>query len=321
MYSIMQELLRCRLLRVYLELIEILDARKLPSTPMMEVYLDKENNNEKDARAVAEKMKEVKVKEIITEIKIDFANKKIEVTLDNKAVKSIHVGTPKIVERLEEKGFKVKGNDNRLSINVSELDFKAIYKIKEKLKETIISGIKGVSQVVVANREKDYVILTFGSNLKDVMEMKGVDSSRTTSNDLFDVLTVLGIEAARRAVVVEIGKVLEGQGLDINERHLKLIADAMTSNGTIKGVTRMGIISEKASILARATFETPDKQFVNATIQGGRDELSSVIENILLNQAIPVGTGLPGLLVKLTGPLVDKKLEKEKAKDKKAKKE
>ena len=78
----------------------------------------------------------------------------------------------------------------------------------------------------------------------------------------------------------------------------------------------MGIISDKASIFARTTFETPDKQFINATIQGGRDELSSVIENILLNQAIPVGTGLPGLLVKITGPLIDKKLEKEKAKKK-----
>ena len=78
----------------------------------------------------------------------------------------------------------------------------------------------------------------------------------------------------------------------------------------------MGIISEKASILARATFETPDKQFINATIQGGRDELSSVIENVLLNQAIPVGTGLPGLLVKITGPLVNKDLEKAKKKKK-----
>ncbi len=78
-------------------------------------------------------------------------------------------------------------------------------------------------------------------------------------------------------------------------------------------MTRMGIISEKASVLARATFETPDKQFITATIQGARDELKSVIENILLNQPIPVGTGLPGLLVRVTGPLVNKKLEKIKA--------
>ena len=98
--------------------------------------------------------------------------------------------------------------------------------------------------------------------------------------------------------------------MDINERHLKLVADAMTSSGVVKGVTRMGIISDKASILARATFETPDKQFVNATIQGGKDELKSVIENILLNQAIPVGTGLPGLLVEVTGPLAKAKEKK-----------
>jgi DNA-directed RNA polymerase subunit A' len=297
-------------------LIEILDARKQPSTPMMEIYLTREFNNEKDSKSLAEKIKEIKLEEIISEIKIDFGNKKIEISLDQKALKTVHSGAQKIIERLNEKGFKVRGNYQRLSVSVQNLDFKAIYKLKEKMKKIVISGVSGISQVVVANREGDYVILASGSNLQDVSKIKGVDIDRATSNDIFDVCNVLGIEAARKTIVNEINKVLEAQGLDINERHLKFIADAMTSFGTIKGVTRMGIISNKASILARATFETPDKQFINATIQGGRDELSSVIENILLNQPIPVGTGLPGLLVKITGPLVDKKLEKEKAKKK-----
>src|SRR3989338_3626390 len=148
-------------------LIEILDARKQPSTPSMEIYLDKENNNEKDAKVIAEKIKEVTLKEIIEEIKIDFANRKIEITLDSKALKSVHVGAQKIVDRLNEKGFNVKGNDLRITINASEMDFKTIYRLKEKLKDTIISGVKGVSQVVVANRGKDYVILTAGSNMRD----------------------------------------------------------------------------------------------------------------------------------------------------------
>ena len=77
----------------------------------------------------------------------------------------------------------------------------------------------------------------------------------------------------------------------------------MTSTGVVKGVTRMGIISQKSSILARAAFETPEKQFVNATIKGTKDRLSSVIENIIINQPVPIGTGLPGLLVKVIGPL------------------
>ncbi|MBI2631378.1 hypothetical protein HYW75_00050 [Candidatus Pacearchaeota archaeon] len=295
-------------------LIEILDARKKPSTPLTEIHLTKDYNNEKDAKIIAEKIKEVKLKEISAQIKIDFTNKKIEIELDAKALKEAHLGFEKVLDRLNEKGHKVKGHDLKIKINLEDNNFKEIYKLKQKLKETTISGIKGVSQVVVTSRGREFVIQAAGSNLKEILEVKGIDRDRVVSNDIHDVAVVLGIEAARQTIINEIKAVLEVQGLDINERHLKLIADAMTSSGVVKGVTRMGIISDKASILARATFETPDKQFINATIQGGRDELSSVIENILLNQPIPVGTGLPGLYVEITGPLVDKKLEKEKKK-------
>ena len=293
-------------------LIEILDARKSPSTPQMEIFLDKESNNEKDARIIAEKIKQVKLGEIVDEITIDFANKKLTISLDNKGLKAVHMGAPKVVEKLQDKGFSVKGNENKITLSVPEADFKGLYKLKEKLKSTLISGVKGVSQVMVSQREKDFVILTLGSNLKEVVQIKGVDAERVTSNDIHDTFAVFGIEVARQTIINEITKVLEGQGLDINIRHLKMVADAMTSNGGVKGVTRMGIISDKASVLARATFETPDKQFVTATIQGARDELKSVIENILLNQPIPVGTGLPGLMVEVTGPLAREiKSEKE----------
>jgi len=81
-------------------------------------------------------------------------------------------------------------------------------------------------------------------------------------------------------------------------------------------VTRMGIIAQKSSILARATFEMPVRQFVNATIKGNKDKLSSVIENIILNQPVPIGTGLPGLLVKVIGPLIKKEEDKKTAKKK-----
>ena len=92
----------------------------------MEVYLDKDHNNEKDAKILAEKIKEVKLKEIISGVKIDFANKKIEITLDSKALKSVHVGAQKIIERLQEKGFGVKGDEQRITLNASDLDYKTI---------------------------------------------------------------------------------------------------------------------------------------------------------------------------------------------------
>ena len=146
--------------------------------------------------------------------------------------------------------------------------------------------------------------------------MKEVNTDKLISNDFYEIADVFGIEAARQLIIDEIQEVLKSQGLDINIRHLKLASDAMTNSGTVKGVTRMGIIAQKASILARATFETPVKQFVNATLKGTGDKLASVIENIILNQPVPIGTGLPGLLVKVIGPLVKKDKDKKQAKAK-----
>src|SRR3989339_385873 len=244
-------------------IIEIFDARKTPSSPKMEIYLDKEFNNEGNARVFAEKIKEVTLKEIS-----------------------------------------------------SEYSFREIYKLKEKLKATIISGIKGVKQILIVKRNKDFVIITLGTNLKEMLKLKEVDKYRLISNDFYEVAKVFGIEASRQLIINEVVEVLNSQGLDIDYRHSKLIADAMTDNGIVKGVTRMGIITQKSSILARATFETPDKQFVNASIKGTQDKLTSVIENIILNQPVPIGAGLPGLFVKVVGPLVKEEKDKKLAKSK-----
>mgnify|MGYP001578079457 CR=1 FL=1 len=181
------------------------------------------------------------------------------------------------------------------------------------MKKTIISGVKGIKQILIVKKDKDYIIMTLGTNLKKIIDFKEVNRDRVFSNDLHEVAGVFGIEAARQLIMNEILEVLKTQGLSIDIRHLKLAADAMTNTGEIKGVTRMGIIAQKSSILARATFETPGKQFVNATLKGGEDKLTSVIENIMLNQPVPIGTGLPGLMVKITGSLIKKESEKKKA--------
>ncbi len=296
-------------------LIEILDARKTPSTPTMEIFLDKDHNNEKDSRIVAEKIKEVKLKEIINEIGINFTNKKIEITMDNDALKRVHMGLDKVVDVLNDKGYDIKKKNDLLVIDASQSTFKEIYKTKEKIKDVILSGVKGIRQVLVVKRERDYVILTAGSNLKDIVIFKGVNNEKVFTNDLHEICAVLGIEAARASIMHEIQKVIVSQGLDIDMKHLELVADTMTNAGVVKGITRMGIISDKGSVLARASFETPVKHFVNATKSGKRDKLASVIENIILNQPVPVGTGLPGLLVEVTGPLAEQKA-KQKSKKK-----
>ena len=217
-------------------------------------------------------------------------------------------------DQLNDLGFKAKEGTNAIILNVNEYNFRDIYKLKEKLKDTIISGVKGIKQILIVKRDKDYVILTLGTNLKDLLNFKEVNGDKLLSNDLHEVAGIFGIEAARQLIMNEIQEVLKSQGLDIDVRHLKLVSDAMTNTGEVKGVTRMGIIAQKSSILARATFETPIKQFVNASLKGKGDKLSSVIENIIVNQPVPIGTGLPGLLVKVIGPLTKKEDEKKTAK-------
>lgn len=301
-------------------LIEIFDARKTPSTPTMEIYLEKEYDDEKHARIIAEKIKETKFGEIIDKIKTNFGDKKIEVAINNNALKSIHLSLSEVSDRLKDRGLPNKMRENALVFNEPKSDFKHLYKLKEKIKNCHISGVKGIEQILVVKRETHYVVLTSGSNLRDIFEMKGVNRDKTTTNDIVEISEVLGVEAAREAVIREIKRTIEAQGLDIDSRHLKLVADAMCFAGKVSGSTRMGIISQKSSVLARASFETPIKHFVNATLKSTKDELASVIENIIINQSIPVGTGLPGLLVKVTGKLSPEgKDEKESKKTKKDK--
>src|SRR3989339_1191305 len=297
-------------------IIENFDDRKTPSSPKMEIYLDKEFNNEGNARVFAEKIKEVTLKEISSEVKLDFSNKKIEIVIDKKGLKQTHTTIKKVVERLNDLGFNVNEQSESITLNASEYSFREIYKLKEKLKATIISGVKGVKQILIVKRNKDFVIITLGTHLKEMLKLKEVDKYRLISNDFYEVAKVFGIEASRQLIINEVVEVLNSQGLDIDYRHSKLIADAMTDNGIVKGVTRMGIITQKSSILARATFETPDKQFVNASIKGTQDKLTSVIENIILNQPVPIGAGLPGLFVKVVGPLVKEEKDKKLAKSK-----
>jgi len=297
-------------------IIEIFDARKKPSSPKMEIYLKPDYNNEKQARILAEKIKEVTIKEISSQINLNFSDKNIEIVIDNKGLRQTHTTLKTVVDRLNDLKYKAREKSGSIILNAQEMDFKEIYQLKEKLKKTIISGIKDVKQILIVKKNRDYVIMTLGTNLKDILKLKEVNKEKLISNDLHEIREVFGIEAARQLIINEITQVLNAQGLDINIRHFKLISDAMTNTGQVKGVTRMGIIAQKSSILARATFETPVKQFVNASIKGSKDELSSVIENIILNQPVPIGTGLPGLLVKVIGPLIKKDSDKKTAKSK-----
>ncbi len=283
-------------------IMEILDVRKNISTPLMEVYLKPPFNKGKDIRKIAMMVKETKLGEVAKEFTINLAELNIIVELNHAKLEELNIDPKKLVKSVSKSmtGYSVKEKDGNFIIKGKgkEDDISAIYKAKEKLRNLYVSGIKGITQVLPVKREEEFVILTAGSNLTDMMKLEFVDSKRIMTNDVREIESVFGIEAARAAVINETYKVIETQGLDVNIRHIMLIADTMCNSGVMKGITRVGVVADKSSVLARASFETPIKHLISASLLGQTDNLNSVIENVMINQEIPVGTGMIKLKVK-----------------------
>src|SRR3989344_4131144 len=286
-------------------LIEIFDARKTPSTPKMEIYLkSKYSKNARMVKDIATKIKESNLEDVSSSISINVAKNTVEVEIDRKKMKELEIKQESVSQKIiaafknvdlkEDKGILIIKPKSQEGVDLIE-----VYKLKEKLKKTHVAGLKGVKQVLPVKEEEEYIIHCAGSNLKEALDMEEVDGARTTTNQIFEIAEVLGIEAARNAIIKEAYKVIRDQGLEIDIRHIMFLADIMTRTGVIKGITRGGISGEKESVLARASFETPMKHIINASLVGERDQLNSVVENVILNQPIPLGTGLPGLITKV----------------------
>ena len=140
------------------------------------------------------------------------------------------------------------------------------------------------------------MIYTEGSNLEGVLEIPGVDGVRTTTNSVFEIYRVYGVEAARAALIHEANRTLAEQGLGVDIRHLMLVADVMTNEGDIRAIGRHGISGKKTSVLARAAFEITAAHLLRAAITGEVDELKGVAENIIVGQPITLGTGAVNLV-------------------------
>ena len=142
------------------------------------------------------------------------------------------------------------------------------------------------------NENGEWLISTDGSNFSDVLKVPGIDPKRVLTNNIHEIAKTLGIEAARNALIEEAKSVLEEQGLDVDIRHTMLMADTMTQTGEIRQIGRHGVSGEKASVLARAAFETTVNTLVEAASKGVTDRFKGVTESVIISQDIPVGTGM-----------------------------
>lgn len=283
-------------------IIEVLDGSQSLKTPMMEIYLREPYKNGVDIKKAAQMVKETALQDIATEFLINIPDSTIEVKVDPAKMEPLNLNAEKVHKLLDAslKGISVKLKEGSLFLKPKgkEVSINELYKLKEKAKIIYVAGVKGIKQVLPVKRGDEFIIVTAGTNLGAVVELDFVDGTRTGSNDIFEIYEVLGIEATREAIVREVFKIINEQGLNVDVRHLMLVADTMCVSGKLRGITRYGIVSQKSSVLAKASFETPIKHIINAALVGEKDALNSVVENVMLNQPVPIGTGLLSLVTK-----------------------
>lgn len=281
-------------------LIEIVDARSSPSTPMMNIYLKEEYRKNADlAKQVANQIELTELNEI-AEIETDLTNLTITVKPDKETMEKKGMTTEDLLAAIK-KIRKIDAQEKKGDIHVSleEPTYKNLLDVNEKLKNLKVKGVEGINRIIIRNEPGEgYAIYSEGSNLQQVLEIEGVDPYRTTTNDIQAVGRVLGIEAARNIIIQEAHNTLSEQGLNVDKRHIMLVADVMTADGTIKAIGRHGISGEKTSVLSRAAFEITVNHLLDAGRRGESDTLEGVAENIIVGQPVNLGTGAIELVMK-----------------------
>uniref|UniRef100_A0A671QSR8 DNA-directed RNA polymerase subunit n=1 Tax=Sinocyclocheilus anshuiensis TaxID=1608454 RepID=A0A671QSR8_9TELE len=144
---------------------------------------------------------------------------------------------------------------------------------------------------------QEWILETDGVSLMRVLSEKDVDPVRTTSNDIVEIFTVLGIEAVRKALERELYHVISFDGSYVNYRHLALLCDTMTCRGHLMAITRHGINRQDTGPLMKCSFEETVDVLMEASSHGECDPMKGVSENIMLGQLAPAGTGCFDLLL------------------------
>jgi DNA-directed RNA polymerase subunit A" len=283
-------------------LIEIMDARKEPSTPTMTVFLESDYRNDRDrAREVSWQIEAAPLHEF-GDITTDMENMHVVVHLNTKvcdkrkisAEEIMEVAPKKIKDRRHYRDFEHEIDENKSTIIFSPKDkesYQNLFQLAEHVRKVVVQGIDNILRVVVRKEGGEYILYTEGSNLKDVFDVAGVDTTRTRTNNISECANVLGIEAARNAIIFEAVSTLNEQGILVDVRHLMLVADMMCMEGEVKQIGRHGIAGEKESVLSRAAFEVTVNHLLDAAVANEVDELSGVTENVIVGQPIQLGTG------------------------------
>ncbi len=286
-------------------LIEIVDARREPSTPMMEIHVEEEIANDRDAvEELASEIEMTSMADVAT-LTTDIINMEVIISPNDKRMKrrgTTQEALMKALKRMRRKAYSaIEQVDDVIHVKVGAPSFIKLHALMELIQGLKVKGIDGIRRALIRMEKDGYVIYTEGSNLSKVLRLPGVDHTRTSTNNIMEIYEVLGIEAARNSIIKEASRTLGEQGLSVDVRHIMLVADLMTYDGAVRAIGRHGISGKKSSVLARAAFEITTAHLLKAGVTGETDTLEGVAENIIVGQPVTIGTGAVELVYKPQG--------------------
>ncbi|MFQ5921105.1 MAG: DNA-directed RNA polymerase subunit A'', partial [Nitrososphaerales archaeon] len=283
-------------------LIELVDARKKPVTPTMDIYLQPEYTKSREkALEIAKQILLTRLSDLVEKVETDYGtNLKFILRKEKMEERGCDIELVGSLIKASKKKLEISAAGNTLTVKYpAGTDLKTLAVLRSKILNTKLKGVADIERVTVVNEGEEWMIQTAGSNLSKVLVIEGVEPARTVTNNVYEIASTLGMEAARTAMIKEIANTLEEQGLEVDIRHIMLVADLMTSKGYLQQIGRHGIAGTKSSVLARAAFEITVPTIAQAALKGEVEALRGVTENVIVGSTIPVGTGMVDLYMKV----------------------
>lgn len=283
-------------------LIELVDARKKPVTPTMDIYLNEESKTSREkAIEIARNILQTKISSLIADTDTDYSTE-IKLHFNPNRLRDRGVTVDEIDDVLQSnKKFKneVQGNSIVLKL-AEESDAPTVITIRNKVLNTTVKGVPEIERVTLVQKDNEWIIQTTGSNLAKVFEVDGIDNKNVRTNNVFEIASTLGIEAARNSLINELSNTLEDQGLEVDVRYIMLVSDLMCSRGYMQQIGRHGVAGTKDSVLARAAFEITVPTIAHAALGGEIERLKGVTENVIVGSNIPIGSGTVDLYMQVS---------------------
>lgn len=171
--------------------------------------------------------------------------------------------------------------------------------VEKAAEKTLVRSRQKISEAYISDEDggRGRCLQTAGVNFTEFWRLDRVDHNRLMSNDTWAVRCAYGVEAARANIVDQIRSVFGVYGIEVDPRHLSLIADYMTYDGGYRAMNRIGMADASSSFL-QMSFETTANFMVEAALNKRMEHMESPSANIVMGRPVRHGTGAFECLVK-----------------------